>query len=511
MAYVKHDWSSGREGGTPITAAALDEMEDGIDLAINQGLTVGAVTTGAVAAAGISGPAGAKKLDLTLPQTTDYGWIHAGHANNNGMPNEALFMNYSPDGKSVVGGKGNPLYRPSSTGTSLRDPHIQRINGEWVMCYTANSGQQKTLEVAKSQDLTNWALAATVDVSATTNMTWSWAPELAQDNDGSWYMFYTAVNTSVSPATHEIWRVKATNAALTTWSAPVKVTWTTAPTGNPIDPAFIKVGDTWQIFYGLDGTILRATASSLAGTWTTDRTGDWAGWVANAVDGANHRGYEGPELEWAEPNRLRIYLDRYLVSPTNYPSGYVYSDSLDNGATWSAPKVVAVGQGFPPDAKVRHGTWYKIRTALEHEQVMAAVFGTSGRIRHAEYTSSASATIAANAKWAGALAVDAANSFNPEDFVSLSGKQLTIQRDGIYSVDWLLWTTVAVGGWMAIKGPGETPVYASNDLPSGVPSWSVAASNLYLKTGTVLEFYIQVANNVTLPAGALRVRLTKVQ
>lgn len=512
MVYQKHNWKPGKDGGTSVNHVSLNEMEDGIDLAINQGLTVGTVTTGAVAGAAVTGEPGAKKLDLVLPQNTEFGWLHAGHINNGGTAYEALHLHYSPDGKTVLGGYGNPVYRPVSAGTSLRDPHIQRINDTWVMCYTPNNGKSETLELAQSDDLVNWTLIATVNVAAATNQDWAWAPELVFDN-GSWYMFYTAVNIAVSPATHEIWRVRALNPALTSWGELTKVTWSVHPGGNPIDPAFIKVGNTWQIYYGLDGVIRRATAATVAGTWTTDKTGDWAGWVSGAVDGTNHRGYEGPELVWAEPGRLRIYLDRYLVSPVNKAMGYIYSDSTDNGQTWTAPKKVLKGPGFPQDGEVRHGTWYKINTALEHEQVLGATLGTGQKIWHAELTGSG--TITGGQKWAGPFTRDTLASSNALDFTELNNgtngltnRQVRILRTGIYAVDFLVQAGVALGGWMAVKGPGETPNYATNDLAAGAPAWSVSASNLRLEAGTVLEFYFQPANTATL--SDLRVRLTKV-
>lgn len=508
MVYVKHNWEGGREGGTPITAAALDEMEDGIDLAINQGLTVGSVTTGPVASATVSGDPGSKVLNLVLPESTEYGWLVAGHGSNGGMVYEALNLFYSADGKTVTGGYGNPLYRPASAGTSLRDPHIQKIGDTWFMAYTPNNGISKTLEVAKSTDLINWSLAATANVAATANMTWSWAPELVQDTDGSWYMFYTAVNTTVNPPTHEIWRVKATDNTLTSWGAPVKVTWTVHPGGNPLDPAFIRNGNTWYIYYGLDGVIRRATASTLAGVWTTDRAGDWAGWISGAIDGVSHAGYEGPEVVLAEPGRFRIYLDRY-TSPGNTALGYIYSDSTDGMVTWTAPKAVAKGPGFPVDMQVRHGTWHKIGTAKDHEAVMAATMGTAGKVRHAEFTGAG--TIAANTKWAGPFTLDAAASTNAGEFVEATGRQLKVLRDGVYSVDFFVGAGVALGGWIAVKGPAETPNYATNDIAAGAPAWSISAANLWLKAGTILEFYFNPANAVTMPAAGIRARVTKVQ
>jgi hypothetical protein len=507
MVYVQHNWQAGRDGGTPITAVALNEMEDGIDLAINQGLVVGSVTTGAVADAAITGDPGSKQLDLVLPESTDYGWLHAAHNGNGGTPYEALFLHYSPDGRTALGGYGNPVYRPVSTGTSLRDPHIKRIGETWFMVYTPNNGQSKTFEVAKSDDLINWTLVTTVDTSGVSGMEWSWAPELVQETNGDWYVFFTAVDTGPVPATHQIWRMKATdNTTLAGFNGLTQVVWSASPGDNPIDPGFFRSGSLWYIFYGVEGVIHRATAPTLTSTWTIDRTGDWAGWVANATDGANHRGYEGPELELVEPGRIRLYLDRYLVDPLNYAAGCIYTESTDDMATWSVPVVVKKGPGFPVDGQVRHGTWLKIATALEHEQVLGATLGTAGKIFHAEYTGTG--TITAGNKWLGPFTLDTAKSKNTQDFLTTSGRQITIQRTGVYSVDFFVSAATALGGWIAVKGPVETPNYITNDIAAGAPAWSISAANLWLEAGTVLEFYFNAGNTITLTG--LRVRITKV-
>jgi beta-xylosidase len=133
-----------------------------------------------------------------------------------------------------------------------------------------------------STDLLNWStVPTTIDVSAIGSVTSTWAPEFVEDTNGDVYIVFS-IN-----ATNPYW-IKATNAALTTWTAPTLLTITGRPT-KVIDPVFIKKDSTWYCFYNDDYAtqIYRATCATITGTYATDKTGDWAGWGS---------GLEGPSV-----------------------------------------------------------------------------------------------------------------------------------------------------------------------------------------------------------------------
>lgn len=445
--------------------------------------------------------------------TGNYGWIFAGHTDNdNSMVQERLQLFYSPDGRTVLGGAGNPLYKPSSTGHSLRDPVIRRAGDVWFMCYTADSGREKTLEVAQSTDLVNWKLTQTIDVSSVPSLQWPWAPELVQDTDGSWVILFTAVET-LSGNPHEIYWVRSTNSTLTSWTAPARITWTGLSQGSsPIDPCALYYGGQWHIFYGNNGIIQHATATTLTGVWTTDKAGDWAGWVANAPEGAQHMGYEGPEAVLLPGGVVRLYLDEYDL-PSASPIGYCYTESSDGMVTWSVPQRVAKGPSFPSDSQVRHGTWLKLSGQRDLNQLIGAALGTGPKYRHAEFY--ATGTVPADTTWNGTFTYDTVLSRNGDEIAKLGpgGNQITILRDGVYALYGHFTTSPAAntrGGWLAFKSPDQSIIWCTKDVVDQATADSVAAGNRFIPKDTVIEFFYH-PNTAAVNLGEVRAIVTKMQ
>lgn len=439
-----------------------------------------------------------------LPLGVDFGYAYCGFTGN-GVFFEKLNVLESSDGKSFQGGPANPIYTPVSTGTSFRDPSMLKIGSTYFVAYTANNGYNKNFEVASSTDLLHWTLVATVDTSAATSLAQCWAPELIQDTNGDVYAFFTNVNTS---SVLSGWYVKATNTTtLATWGAPVAMTWTSTPTAW-IDGTFVYLNGTWYHFYGVNGVIQRATCPTLTGTWTTDKTGDWASWQANS---AANTWFEAPELVQVSASLWRIYMDPYVGvnpgGPYTHP-GYVYSESSDNLTTWTAPVAVVTDPGFPAGQVMRHGAFVKLADQTSRNTIASAV-SARAPLRRADYT--CSATLTGNATGnIGNLTLDAGgDSYKVSDFVSVpAAQQLTVGVTGIYAIDWLgLFNTGCGGGFMAIKSPGGSANYASQDLVGTAAAWCVSTSNLYLAAGSVLQFYITTTNTVTLTG---RVRITKI-
>ncbi|MGW7499922.1 glycoside hydrolase family 43 protein [Streptomyces luteogriseus] len=244
-----------------------------------------------------------------------------------------LYVYDSPDATGFTLQKG-PAYTPPSG--LIRDPSIfKHTDGYYYLTYTTN-WTGNTIGFARSADRVNWTFLNnhTIPISGLTR---TWAPEWFIDTDGSVNVIVSL--TAASTATHfTAYKITATNAALTTWSAPTQLSGI-GP--NHIDTFIVKVGSTYHAFTKNETTkyIEYATASSLTGPYTMRKTGDWAGfgdWV------------EGPALVQLDNGGWRIYYDGYRAGK------YWYSDSYDNFATWSAPTEVPGLSGF-----IRHATVLK--------------------------------------------------------------------------------------------------------------------------------------------------------
>jgi hypothetical protein len=436
--------------------------------------------------------------------SNDYGYLVANFGNND-PAYEKLSVHYSPDGKHVVAGINNPVMANDPTG--VRDPSVIKFNGVWYVAYTVNNGYDKVLGVSSSTNLVNWTTPITINVAAATSLAQAWAPEWVIDTDGTTVrLFFTNVTAS---STLETWYVTATNAALTTWGAPVKVTWAANP-GNVIDPCFIYEAGAWTIFYGVGSYIHRATATTLTGTWTQQNSGDWASWRANAPDANTN--YEAPEIVKLGPSLFRIYMDRYVgVSGPYEFKGYVYSEATALTGTWSAPKACTTSPGYPGGQVLRHGSWIKLTSAADQQLVKSATVEGMPPVRHAEVTGAANVT--GGQLWTGAFTLDVPLSKRSGDIMtSPAPRQIKILVEGVYNVDWLAVSTINMGGgWMAIKGPGQVANYASNDILNGASAWSVGVTNIYCLAGTIFEFYLFVGATQTSAQLGVRARVTKVQ
>jgi hypothetical protein len=440
-------------GGIPISSANLNGMEADITTGVNGG--------------------------------QDQGFLF-GVFTGNGTAFEKLSLFYSGDGKTVSGGHANPVYADPNTGTSLRDPSVMKIGTTWFCAYTVNNGYSKNLGIIKSTDLLNWSQVMLVDVSAVSGLTQAWAPELVKDTNGDIYIVFTAVTSSTS----SFWYIKATDATgLSAWTAPTQLSWTSAPT-NPIDATFAYDGTKWYMFYKNDASaskyIEQASSTTLTGTYTTTQTGNWAGWGS---------GVEAPEVVQLPNGTWRIYMDRY-----NAGTGYAYSEnsSLSSASGWSTLTGVNLGPDFPMGQQLRHGSIIRLADGASRATAIGATMGVP-LSKHAECTASASVTATVGTT-AGTLTLDSTASNRAGDFLSLSTNQATITVAGYYSVDWMgdhSGFAAGSGAYMAVKGPSNTPIYASVDLPTASGAASLAMASRYLAAGTVLTFPCQFGTTMT--------------
>jgi hypothetical protein len=427
----------------------------------------------------------------------DYGYLFANFTYNS-VEGEKLNLFYSGDGKTTAGHGPNPVYAPV---TGLRDPSILKIGDTWYMAYGYADPTQKKFAIAASTDLMNWAPVAEINVTAATGLTRVWAPELTVNDDGEVYVFFTNV---VNEGTeHEAWYVHATNDTLSTWSAPLKLTWTLEPL-RVMDPIFQKVGATWFMFYGDNTNICRATAPALLGPWTSDRSGDWAGWGANK---------EAPSLVRVSDSLWRLYMDRYEgVSPDwTYP-GYAYAESADLN-TWTGLAAITNG----PDAQgiaLRHGSFIKITDRQMLAQVTGVMAAGAGAQRYVEGTTGKMIPDTTESN-IGPITIDAARSLITGDFTFPADGQIKVGATGVYSFALHAGDDVAnnlLNGatehWITIYSPTMARNLAR---ATGKGGYELTAniSNIRCNAGEIIEFRIAQFSGDELPLDC-RIHATRI-
>lgn len=442
----------------------------------------------------------AHDADTTFDRTlwfADYGYLFANFTYNS-VDGEKLNLFYSGDGKTTSGHGPNPVYAPT---VGLRDPSVVKIGDTWFMAHGYADPTQKKFAIASSTDLLNWAQVAEINVTAATGLTRVWAPELTIDDNGDVYAFFTNV---VNEGTeHEAWYVKATNGTLSAWGAPLKLTWTLEPL-RVMDPVFQKVGATWFMFYGDNTHICRATAPDLLGPWTSDRSGDWAGWGANK---------EAPYLVRVSDTLWRLYMDRYEgVSPDwTYP-GYAYAESADL-TTWTGLAAVTNG----PDAQgivLRHGSFIKINDRQTLAQVQAVMHAGASAQRYVEGTTGK--LIPNNAETnIGPITIDGARSFITSDFSFPADGQIKVGATGVYSFTLHGGDDVAnnfldgiTPHWVSIHSPTMGRNLARN---TGAGGYELTAdiSNVRCNAGEIIEFRVSQFSGGDLPIDC-RIHATRI-
>ncbi len=224
----------------------------------------------------------------------------------------SIFSSY--DGATFTS-TASETYKPA-TGL-LRDPSIMQMpDGTYYVAYTTG-WNGTTFGIAKSRDLRHWDHVADIGTgfNGATNV---WAPEWFRDSDGS-VSIVVSISASGTKGPFAAYALKATDVAAGKFSAPIAMA---GLDNNHIDTFPVKSGDTYYAFTKNETTktIELASAKSLTGRWTIEKTGDWAGWGD---------WIEGPAVVRLPNNGWRIYFDDYRSKT------YWYSDSFDGFKTWS--------------------------------------------------------------------------------------------------------------------------------------------------------------------------------
>jgi hypothetical protein len=251
---------------------------------------------------------------------------------------KSLWLMGSPNGKDFCFVSDSELF-PADT--DQRDPVMIYTSSKWWICYTFAPAY---FVVINSSDLTTWNFVANVDMSSITGVTSVWAPQWFIDSDGSAHVF-VAIDTGGDTTTFQIYHVQPTNAAMTTWSAPSPITITGK--SNVIDPFMVYKSGTYYLWYKQenDDYLEYATSSTLTGTFTPIKEGDWAGW--------GHPN-ENPCLYQLDNGNWRIIFQEHSgFDPVNE----WYSDSSDDWATWSAKTALGYCNYIPGGPSIVKRTW----------------------------------------------------------------------------------------------------------------------------------------------------------
>jgi Glycosyl hydrolases family 43 len=204
-----------------------------------------------------------------------------------------------------------------------RDPSIVKSGGKWWVCHTLSTGAtESTFLVTSSSDLIHWASPAAISITGAAGMLRGWAPEWFVDADASVHVLISlTADTGATPGGFQIYEMHPTTADLAgAYSAPVAITITGQ--SNQIDPYVVLRGGTYYLWYKNETTkyVEYASASTLTGTYTLVKSGDWAGW-----------GHVEAPCVFAIPGGWRIFVCDYTTTKQ-----INYSDSVDTWATWSA-------------------------------------------------------------------------------------------------------------------------------------------------------------------------------
>lgn len=248
----------------------------------------------------------------------------------------------SADGISFTS-LGSEVYTPPQG--LLRDPSIMRAaDGLYYIVYTTGwSGT--SFGVSRSADLRRWEHVADIElpVPGLSNV---WAPEWFRDKDGS-LKVVLSLSKSGTAGPFAAYYLEPLRADFSKFSAPVPMR---GLENNTIDTFVLLHQGRYTAFTKNETSKLieLATAPALAGPWTLEKTGDWAGW------GGPLEGQSLVPIKSADGRSgWRIYFDDYTTKR------YWYSDSFDGFESWTAKRELGGVSGA-----VRHVTVIAEETPL---------------------------------------------------------------------------------------------------------------------------------------------------
>jgi len=260
--------------------------------------TMGLTSANKVQTAGQQGPSDGAHLKVTpLKGATTY---LAAAFPSAAAPSLSLFSGY--DGKLFTS-LASETYAPPG---GVRDPSIfHAADGQYYVAYT--SGKPGKFAVARSKDLRHWSHVA--DVAVPGAPAGVRAPEWLQGHDGKVHVIVSAAQGDGAAASYLL---TATGAGYQTFGKPRRL----RGLDGLVDAFAVHDGGRYRLFARRQaiGHLEMATASDPAGPWTVERSGDWAGWGANAA---------APALVKLDGGGWRLYFE------ADGGKRYYHSDSSD--------------------------------------------------------------------------------------------------------------------------------------------------------------------------------------
>jgi|GEM_PF-3560848 len=283
-----------------------------------------------------------------------------------------LYITASFDGRKFSTLTGAHVYTAPLPDT-LRDPSIIRLPDAWYICHTAgNFGNVTYFTVLRSTDLINWTKVTDVSTASIPNTRFTWAPEWFQDEDGSVHII-VGVSYWMSRE-FAMFAIHPTNASLTTWSAPQRLTGSAFPTfihnPNPDTPQYVgaydahiikRSGEYYITYFDVNTSyIFCAKSPALTGPYTPFKTGNWQG-IGSYKEGGTMVSLGGPSWRF-------YYADAIF-------SKMYYIESGDNWVTWSPATLLDSTIVF------NHGTVVYNPSLPEFKTTLEPLDGGSMRVR----------------------------------------------------------------------------------------------------------------------------------
>ena len=259
----------------------------------------------------------------------------------NGDNYQKLIVQGSDDGEKFYEIAPEGCYIPKLA-SSLRDPSIVKVGEYFYITYTTVAWDKgNTIGFVKTKDFINFENEKLFSIG---NFQRIWSPCWFKDGTNLWIIINATNDTTTEgePSGWNVYLIPFNYSNDTLEEANMQKLEGVAD--NTIDCHLYKFIDKYVAVVKNETTkyIEVYKSSNIYDGYTLIRGGDWAKWGKD---------FEGAYLMQLENGKLRMYLDNFSHSlGRNF---LLYSDSVDNGLSWSPLKDV-----LSPKWNVRHATFY---------------------------------------------------------------------------------------------------------------------------------------------------------
>ena len=259
----------------------------------------------------------------------------------NGDNYQKLIVQGSDDGEKFYEIAPEGCYIPKLS-SSLRDPSIVKVGEYFYITYTTVAWDKgNTIGFVKTKDFINFEGEKLFNIGSFTRI---WSPCWFKDGTNLWIIINATNDETVGPEPTgwNVYLIPFDYSNDTIENTNMKKLEGIAD--NTIDCHLYKFIDKYVAVVKNETTkyIEVYKSSNIYDGYTLIRGGDWAKWGKD---------FEGAYLMQLENGKLRMYLDNFSHSlGRNF---LLYSDSVDNGLTWTPLKDVK-----SPHWDVRHATFF---------------------------------------------------------------------------------------------------------------------------------------------------------